>query len=157
MNFYSFFLSIIFLIYLYDRLNKGPYITESGVRREVVISNHNFEKTTLEVNQGDIVEFINKDQIRHTIKTNNLDIQNSPILFQNDTWIYQCKNPNDIIFESSLYSNMNKITISVNKKNNGRSVKGKLKSNINNIGVIISNKIKDLKKSLIEKLRNILK
>ena len=157
MYFSSFFLAIIFLIYLFDRLNKGPYITESGIRRQVNISNHNFEKTTLLVKQGDIVEFINKDQIRHTIKTNNLDIQNSPILFQNDTWIYQCKNPNDIIFESSLYSNMNKITITMNKNDKGKSVKGELKSNINNISGVISNKLKKTKKTLIEKLRNILK
>jgi plastocyanin len=157
MNFYSFFLAIIFIIYLYDRLNKGPYITQGGVRWEVPISNHQFEKSTLNVKQGDIIEFINKDQIRHTIKTNNLDIKNSPILFQNDTWIYQCQNANDVKFESSLYSNMNTITIIVKGEKNVKSVKKELKTNITGISNVIKKKLKKNKNSLIEKIRNILK
>ena len=156
MNFYKFLIIIIFLIYLYNRLNQGPYISQSGKYWEVIIQNHNFDKSSLNINKGDVVEFINQDQIRHTIKTNNMNIQNSPILFQNDTWQFKLETDNDVIFESSLYSNMNKITIK-SQSDNKKSSKSELKTNIKEIKEKIGEKINENKKNLINKLRNILK
>ena len=40
MNFYKFLIIIIFLIYLYNRLNKGPYISQSGKYWKVIIYNN---------------------------------------------------------------------------------------------------------------------
>jgi hypothetical protein len=157
MNFYKFLIIILFLIYLYNRLDKGPYISQSGTYWKINIQNNQFDKQSLIIKKGDIVEFINKDQIRHTIKTNNMNVVNSPILFQNDTWQYQGKNDNDIIFESSLYSNMNKIVIKTQNDNTGKSLKNQMKNNINEIKGKIGDKIKDKKDNLIKKLQNILK
>jgi plastocyanin len=157
MNFYKFLIIILFLIYLYNRLDKGPYISQSGTYWKINIQNNQFDKPSLIIKKGDIVEFINKDQIRHTIKTNNMNVVNSPILFQNDTWQYQGKNDNDIIFESSLYSNMNKIVIKTQNDNTGKSLKNQMKNNINEIKGKIGDKIKDKKDNLIKKLQNILK
>jgi len=156
MTFYKFLIIIIFLIYLYNRLNKGPYISQSGKYWKITIQNNNFDKSSLNINKGDIVEFINKDQIRHTIKTNNMSIQNSPILFQNDTWQYKYETNNDVIFESSLYSNMNRIILK-NDNNNKTTSKIELKTNIKEIKEKIGEKINEKKKNLIKKLRNILK
>jgi len=157
MNFAKFFIIILFLIYLYNRLDKGPYISQSGKIWVILIQNHNFDKSSLKIKKGDIIEFINKDQIRHTIKTNNLNVENSPILFQNDTWQYQSNNENDIIFESSLYNNMNKIVIKTINNNTEKSLKKQMKSNINEIKDKIGEKIKGKKDNLIKKLQNILK
>ena len=157
MNFYKFLIIIIFLIYLYNRLNKGPYISQSGKYWKIIIYNNNFDKKLLNIKKGDIVEFINKDQIRHTIKTNNMSIQNSPILFQNDTWEFKLETDNDVIFESSLYNNMNKIIIRSTNDNNNKSSKKELKKNINGIKQKIGGHIKENKDSLINKLRVILK
>ena len=156
MNFYKFLIIIIFLIYLYNRLNKGPYISQSGKYWKIIIYNNNFDKKLLNIKKGDIVEFINKDQIRHTIKTNNMSIQNSPILFQNDTWQFKLETDNDVIFESSLYSNMNKITIK-GQSDIKKTSKSELKINIKEIKEKIGEKINEKKKNLINKLRNILK
>ena len=156
MDFYKFLIIIIFLIYLYNRLNQGPYISQSGKYWKVIIKNNNFDKSSLFINKGDIVEFINQDQIRHTIKTNNMNIQNSPILFQNDTWQFKLETDNDVIFESSLYSNMNKITIK-GQSDIKKTSKSELKINIKEIKEKIGEKINEKKKNLINKLRNILK
>jgi len=158
MNFISFLLSIVFIIYLFDRLNKGPFVTQNRMRKRVFIKNHLFDKESINVKKGDIIQFINKDQIRHTIKTNNIKIQNSPILFQDDIWEYSCNiDDNNIIFESSLYTNMNKIMIIVDGNENGKSSRIELQSNISEISNVISRKINGIKKSLMEKIRNIFK
>jgi hypothetical protein len=86
-----------------------------------------------------------------------LNVENSPILFQNDTWQYQSNNENDIIFESSLYNNMNKIVIKTINNNTEKSLKKQMKSNINEIKDKIGEKIKGKKDNLIKKLQNILK
>lgn len=154
MTFYKFLIIIIFLIYLYNRLNQGPYISQSGKYWKVIIQKNNFDKSSLNINKGDIVEFINHDQIRHTIKTNNMNIQNSPILFQNDIWQYKHEINNDVIFESSLYSNMNKIILRNKDKDNNKNTSIiELKTNIKEI----KEKINEKKTNLINKLMNVLK
>lgn len=114
MNFFKFLLYSSFIIFLYFRLKSGPYIYQSSNKYYVNIDKHNFDTTNLNLKRGDTIVFINKDQIRHTIKNDNDYIDNSPILFQNDTWEVTFNQPNEgIIFESSLYKNMNKLIVIV--------------------------------------------
>jgi len=114
MNFFKFLLYSSFIIFLYFRLKSGPYIYQSSNRYYVNIDKHNFDKTNLLLKRGDTIIFVNKDQIRHTIKNNNDYIDNSPILFQNDIWEVTLNEPTEqIIFDSSLYQNMNKLSVKV--------------------------------------------
>lgn len=131
MTFIQFLFSVIFLIFLYIRLKNGPYIYQSSNNHYINIKNHKFDKDYLNINKGDNVIFINKDQIRHTIKSNNNNIENSPILFQNDTWEIVLEK--SIIFKSSLYSNMNKLEIIVNDKFKDNSAQKVFKNNLLNI------------------------
>lgn len=114
MNFFKFLLYASFILILYMRLKSGPYIYDSSETYYINIKDHKFDTTNLKIKRGDKLVFINKDQIRHTIKNDNNYIENSPILFQNDTWeITLNGNSKNVVFESSLYSNMNSVSVEI--------------------------------------------
>lgn len=114
MNFFKFLLYSFIIIFLYIRLKSGPYIYQSGKKYYIDIKNHNFNIEELNIRKGDTLIFTNKDQIRHTVTTKNMNIENSEILFQYDTFEVTINKANIIlVFESSLYQNMNKLKVNV--------------------------------------------
>lgn len=134
MNFFKFLLYSSFIILLYMRLRSGPYIYQSSKKHNIIINNHKFDTEKLIIKKGDTIVFINKDQIRHTIKNNNNFIENSPILFQNDIWeVVIDTDSKIIIFESSLYENMNKIEIEIEEIFKDLSAQQKFRKNLLNL------------------------
>jgi len=160
MNFFKFLLYSFFIIFLYFRLKSGPYIYQSSNRYYINIKNHKFDNDNLTIKKGDVLIFVNKDQIRHTIKTNNKSVDNSPILFQNDIWeITLNKIGNDIIFESSLYENMNTLTVKIEDIFQDSNAEKEFRNNLieikNNIINIPSNIISNILSNIREMINNI--
>lgn len=158
MNFFKFLLYSSFIIFLYFRLKSGPYIYQSSNKYYVNIDKHKFEIDNLKIKRGDTIIFVNKDQIRHTIKTENEYIENSPILYQYDTWEITFNEPNkEIIFESSLYGNMNKLLVEVEDIFKDSNAEKEFRNNLINLKKLVNiqkdniiSKVSnsDLKKSL---------
>lgn len=150
MNFFKFLLYSSFIILLYMRLKSGPYIFQSSKKHIINIIKHNFDNNNINIKRGDTLIFINKDQIRHTIKTNNQFIPNSPILFQNDIWeITLDTDFKNVIFEF-LYDNMNQVNVKILDIFKDNSTKNQFRNNLLNIKKQI-NKIFDYIKNIVIK------
>ena len=149
MNFFKFLLYATFIIILFMRLRSGPYIYQSSKKHVINIDKHNFDKPKITIKKGDTLVFVNKDQIRHTIKTNNKFIENSPILFQNDIWEISINTESkQVIFESSLYENMNKVYVEVEEIFKDQSAQNKFRNNLLNLKKEANNLKEKLKKKI---------
>lgn len=152
MNFFKFLLYATFIIILFMRLRSGPYIYQSSKKHVINIDKHNFDKPKITIKKGDTLVFVNKDQIRHTIKTNNKFIENSPILFQNDIWEISINTESkQVIFESSLYENMNKVYVEVEEIFKDQSAQNKFRNNLLNLKKEANNLKEKLKKKINSK------
>ena len=151
MNFFKFLLYSSFIILLFMRLKSGPYIYQSSQKHYINIINHKFDKNKLNIKKGDTIVFINKDQIRHTIITDNNFINNSPILFQNDFWeVDLVTDSKKVIFKSSLYNNMNNVVINIEEIFKDTSAQNKFKNNLVNL----KQKAIEYKNTLKKKINN---
>lgn len=131
MNFFKFLLYSTMIIILYMRLKSGPYIYQSNKKHYIEIKDHKFDTEKLIVKKGDVLIFTNKDQIRHTVKSDNIYKENSPILFQHDTWeITLDDKVKTIIFNSSLYDNMNQLNVEVIDIYKDTSAENKFRQNL---------------------------
>lgn len=134
MNFFKFLLYSSFIIILYLRLKSGPYIYQSSKKHNINIKNHKFDVEYLKIKKGDTLIFNNKDQIRHTVKTNNNFIENSPLLFQNDRWEIILNTESKIVeFKSSLYENMNKVKVEIEDIYKDTTAKNIFRNNLLNL------------------------
>lgn len=104
---------VIFFILLLQMIKKGPFIFSKGKNYYVKIQNHEFDTEVLTVEIGDRVVWRNMDQIRHTVSTTSQTIDDSDLLFQYQDFDIIFDKPGTYTFKSSLYKNMNEITINV--------------------------------------------
>lgn len=145
MNFFKFLLYASFIILLYMRLRSGPYIYQSSQKHYINIINHNFDTPKLTIKKGDTIIFNNKDQIRHTVVTNNNLIDNSPILFENDFWEVSLNTESKkVIFKSSLYDNMNQVDITIEEIFKDTTAQNKFRKNLLDLkakGIELKNKL----------------
>lgn len=116
------------------RLRSGPYIYQSSQKHYINIINHKFDTPKLTIKKGDTIIFNNKDQIRHTVVTDNNFIDNSPILFQNDFWEISLNTESkQVIFYSSLYNNMNQVDITIEEIFKDTTAQNKFRKNLLNL------------------------
>lgn len=154
MNFFKFLLYSSFIILLFMRLRSGPYIYQSSKKHYIEIINHKFDTPKLTIKKGDSIIFVNKDQIRHTIVTNNNFIENSPILFQNDSWEVSLNTEaKQVNFQSSLYDNMNEVNIIIEEIFKDTTAQNKFRKNL----LDLKTKGYELKNKLEKQINNRLK
>jgi len=114
MQFIGIIVLVGFIFYVANLINEGPYISKSGVRYYINISDLKFSIETITIKKGDTIEIINVDDIRHAIQVDNAIIPNSDLLYKYDTYVYTFDIPDTYTFKSSLYpEKMNTLTVIV--------------------------------------------
>ena len=131
LSYFGYLFALIFIMFLFRMINEGPFIFERGVKHFVNIDKLAFDVKELKIKQGDTVVWTNYDQIRHTV-VNNEDIVNSDMLYQYDTYSYTFNQQGEIVFRSSLYDNMNPMTISVEESKKGTAFYNTIGNNLIN-------------------------
>ena len=130
LDFIGYLILILFTIFLISMINKGPYIFSKGTTYYINIKDKSFGINNLTINKGDTVIFVNYDQFRHSVVTNDSLIPNSEILYKYDTYSHTFNREGTYTFKSSLYDNMDSIDIHVREVVKGTGYYGKLVSNI---------------------------
>lgn len=116
MNFLGYVIIMIFILYLFTRIKKGPFIFLTADKHIVFIKDFEFIPNKLEINVGDTVFWINKDQVRHTVISDNDFIPNSDIILYNEDFQHTFNNTGNYMFGSSLYDKVKSMEIIVNEK-----------------------------------------
>jgi plastocyanin len=112
---YIIILIIIIIILEYYKKNKDRQIVVENKLHYVLITEDNqFKPSNLEINIGDSIHIRNMSLLRHTVVNNYRDFDNSSLMLQYDTFQLQFPNPGNYIFTSSLYDDMNNLSIKVN-------------------------------------------
>lgn len=145
MKFFGYLILIIFIIFLLTMIRQGPYIFERGTNYFINISDLKFNINELYIKKGDTIEFINYDQIRHTVVNDEPTIPNSDLLYQYDNYKHTFRKEGNFIFYSSLYPKMKPITIIVEETIKGRDFYSEIYDNIIIIFKEIINSLKFLK------------
>jgi plastocyanin len=132
-RFLGYMILVVFILLLLDRIDKGPFIYQSGTTHFINIKDLQFDKSVLNIKAGDRVVFTNYDNFRHSIINNNPNINNSKLLMSFDKYEHTFSKPETILFSSSLYDNMNTTKIIVEEVVRGNSYYNSLKNNLINL------------------------
>ena len=130
LDYFGYLFLFIFVLFMIQMVNDGPFIFHSGTKHFVNIDDLQFDIKKLNIKKGDTVVFTNYDQIRHTIINDNQKMNNSEMLYQYDKYSYTFHQEGSFEFYSSLYENMERIVVNVEKSLKGRSFYGEIGSNI---------------------------
>lgn len=151
MNFIGYVIIFIFILYIFTRIKKGPFIFLTAEKHIVFIKDFKFIPNVLEITVGDTVFWINKDQVRHTVISDNDFIPNSEILLYNEDFEHTFAQPGIYIFSSSLYEQVEPMMVIVKQKkeNHDESYYETLSRNIINL-------LWNIYKNIIIKIKNIL-
>jgi plastocyanin len=86
-------------------LNGGPFA--DATTRQVMMMGNAFGPTTLTINVGDRVTWVNHDQVPHDATTTNAPVSfRSPMMEQGDTWMYQFTTPGTYEYYCSIHPSM---------------------------------------------------
>ena len=132
LDYFGYLVAIIFVIFMLNMINKGPFIFQRGVKHFVNIKDIQFDVNELTIKQGDTVVFTNYDQFRHSIITDDLVIPNSKLLFEFDTFQHTFNREGKFVFSSSLYNKMDDLTITVEETLKGRQFYDEIAGNLIN-------------------------
>jgi len=132
LDYFGYVFLIIFIIFLLNMVNKGPFIFERGVRHFINIKDIEFDVNQLKIKQGDTIVMTNYDQFRHSIITDDTVIKNSGLLFEFDTYQHTFNREGVFTFSSSLYGKMDDLTIIVEETTKGREFYNEIGNNILN-------------------------
>jgi hypothetical protein len=116
MNFLGYVIIFIFVLYLFTRIRTGPFIFLTSEKHIVFIKDFEFIPGDIEINVGDTVFWINKDQVRHVIKADEEFMPNSNILLYNEEHQHTFANTGTYTFSSTLYKKVKPMMITVRKK-----------------------------------------
>lgn len=131
-TYFGYLILIIFIIFLLHMIKEGPFIFQTGTKYFIPITDLNFDVNNITIKKGDTIEFVNYDQIRHTVITDDQIIKNSDLLFQYDIYKHTFRREGIFTFKSSLYKNMDPIIVTVEETPKGRSFYNEIFSNIIN-------------------------
>ncbi len=106
-------ISIIALAYV-SRHESLPKL--KGKKEIVQIINMRFKPSKLTIWEGDTVEFVNLDDVRHTVNTVTEHIPNSRLLKKDVSFSYTFENMGEYLFHSELYNNMNMCAVRVKRR-----------------------------------------
>ena len=124
LTYFGYLFLFIFVIFMVQMINDGPFIFHSGTKHFVNIidmeSDIGFDIKSLNIKKGDTVVWTNYDQIRHTVINDDGKINNSEVLYKYDKYSHVFDREGTFTFYSSLYENMDKMVVNV-----GKSLKGK--------------------------------
>lgn len=130
LTYFGYLFLFIFIMFMIQMINEGPFILHSGNKHFVNISDLKFDIDRLNITKGDTVVWTNYDQIRHTITNDSPKINNSEILYQYDKFTYIFHQEGEFTFYSSLYDNMETMTVFVKKSLKGRNFYGEIGGNL---------------------------
>jgi plastocyanin len=130
LNYFGYLFLVIFIIFIFQMITDGPYIFSSGTKFFVNIKDLEFDIKELNIEMGDSVVWTNYDQIRHTIINDDPKINNSPILFEFDKYEQTFNKEGIIVFKSSLYDNMDDMSVKVAKTTKGSNFYNEIFNNL---------------------------
>ncbi len=130
LNYYGYLFLFMFIIFMVQMIKEGPFIYISGTKHFVNIKGLQFDIKNLNIKNGDTVVWTNYDQIRHTVVNDDGKINNSNILYEYDKYTHTFRREGTFKFYSSLYDNMDKMTVNVGKSLKGKNFYGEILSNI---------------------------
>ena len=130
LDYFGYLFIFIFIIFMIQMINNGPFIFHSGTKHFVNINDLNFDIKQLSIKKGDTVVWTNYDQIRHTVITDSQKINNSDVLFQYDKYTHVFQQEGSFEFRSSFYENMDNMYVNVEKSLKGRNFYDEIGNNL---------------------------
>ena len=124
LDYFGYLVLFIFIIFMIQMINDGPFVFLSGTKHFVNINDLAFDIKNLNIKKGDTVVFTNYDQIRHTVINDDGKINNSDILYEYDKYTHTFHREGTFTFYSSLYENMEKMVVNVETKKKSGDVRG---------------------------------
>lgn len=89
--FIGIFLFRSFIIFLVTDYKPPTNIKKNNIIHEVILKDLAFEPMELKIKKNDIVRFINKDNVRHSLTFEDERIDNTPILKSGDSFMIRFK------------------------------------------------------------------
>lgn len=132
LSYFGYVILILFIIFMLQMVREGPFIFEKGTTHYIQIKDLKFNITELKIKQGDTVEIINFEQFRHSIIVDDPTINNSELMLQYDKYRHTFNKEGTFVFKSSLYDNMNTLTVIVEETTKGRAFYGEILTNLGN-------------------------
>ena len=134
LEFFGYIILLMFVIFMLQMINEGPFIFKSGNIHYVNIKEMKFDIEKLVIKKGDTVVWTNYDQFRHTVINDSPSINKSDILYEYDKYMHTFNSTDTIKLRSSLYKNMPEMIIYVQDITKGKSFYNEI---INNISIFI--------------------
>ena len=130
LDYFGYLFLFIFILFMLQMIKEGPFIFLTGTKHFVNIKDLDFDIKKLNIKNGDSVVWTNYDQIRHTVINDDGKINNSEILYEYDKYTHTFHREGNYKFYSSLYDNMDSMTVNVEKSLKGKNFYGEIFGNI---------------------------